>query len=180
MVTPTIPSDESNNANVSRVRGNTSITADTGADMTTSVDARQTAETIRGVARRIREESIRMRELVHAIRQSGAVEELVDSIREASLATRDTAKEINDGARALRDRGAIRETAIAIDETTKAAQETAETVRVAAREVGEAAPLTSETVRKTGKRLRRSTRSNMASATTDNTATSLEEGTPAS
>src|ERR687889_682241 len=126
MVTPTIPSDESNAANVSRVRGNTSTT-DTTAHMTASVDAQQTAETIRGIARRIREESIRMRELVIAIRQSGAVEELVDSFREASLATRDTAKEINEAARALRDRGAIRETAVAIDETAKAAQEMAKT-----------------------------------------------------
>lgn len=171
MVTPTIPSDESNTANASRVRGNTPTTTDTSADMTPSIDARQTAETIRGIARRIREESIRMRELVHAIHQSGAVDELVDSFREASLATRDTAKEINDAARALRDRGAIRETAVAIDETAKAAQETAETVRVAAKEVEEAAPITSETVRKTGRRLRRSPRS---------TSTSLEEGTTTS
>jgi hypothetical protein len=118
MVTPTIPSDETNTANASRVRGNTSTT-DTTAGMTPSVDAQHTAETIRSIARRIREESIRMRELVHAIHQSGAVDELVDSFREASLATRDTAKEINDAARALRDRGAIRETAVAIDETVK-------------------------------------------------------------
>ena len=175
MVTPTIPSDESNAANISRVRGNTSTT-NTSADMTPSVDAQQTAETIRSIARRIREESIRMRELVHAIHQSGAVDELVDSFREASLATRDTAKEINDAARALRDRGAIRETAVAIDETAKAAQETAETVRFAAREVGEAAPISSEEVRKTGRRLRRSPRT----TTTTDTASSLEEGTPAS
>jgi uncharacterized protein Yka (UPF0111/DUF47 family) len=175
MVTPTIPSDETetDTANASRVSRNTSTT-DTTAGMTPSIDAQQTAETIRGIARRIREESIRMRELVVAIRQSGAVEELVDSFREASLATRDTAKEINDAARALRERGAIRETAVAIDETTKAAQETAETVRVAAREVGEAAPITSETVRKTGRRLRRPSRS--AAATTGD----LEEGTTAS
>src|SRR3712207_6273191 len=52
-----------------------------------SMDAQQTAETIRGIARRIREESTRMRELVVAVHQSGAVEELVDSIHEASLAT---------------------------------------------------------------------------------------------
>lgn len=170
MVTPTIPSDETNTANASRVRGNTSTT-DTTAGMTPSVDAQHTAETIRSIARRIREESIRMRELVHAIHQSGAVDELVDSFREASLATRDTAKEINDAARALRDRGAIRETAVAIDETAKAAQETAETVRVAAKEVEEAAPITSETVRKTGRRLRRSPKT---------TSTSLEEGTTTS
>src|ERR687892_2917959 len=172
MVTPTIPSDESNAANISRVRGNTSTT-NTSADMTPSVDAQKTAETIKGIARRIREESIRMRELVIAIRQSGAVDELVDSFREASLATRDTAKEINDAARALRERGAIRETAVAIDETAKAAQETAETVRGAAREVGEAAPITSESVRKTGRRLRRSAKSNTAA----DTATGLEEET---
>jgi uncharacterized protein Yka (UPF0111/DUF47 family) len=175
MVTPTIPSDESNTANASRVRGNTSTT-DTTVHMTASADAQQTAETIKGIARRIREESIRMRELVIAIRQSGAVEELVDSFREASLATRDTAKEINEAARALRDRGAIRETAVAIDETAKAAQETAETVRGAAREVGEAAPITSESVRKTGRRLRRSPKSTTAT----DTAAGLEEGTPTS
>jgi uncharacterized protein Yka (UPF0111/DUF47 family) len=171
MVTPTIPSDETNTAEASRVRGNTSTTDTTAGITPPSVDAQHTAETIRSIARRIREESIRMRELVHAIHQSGAVDELVDSFREASLATRDTAKEINDAARALRDRGAIRETAVAIDETAKAAQETAETVRVAAKEVEEAAPITSETVRKTGRRLRRSPKS---------TSTSLEEGTTTS
>src|ERR671921_1554319 len=169
MVTPTFPSDESNTANAGRVTGNTTTTS---AGMTPSIDAQQTAETIKNIARRIREESIRMRELVVAIRQSGAVEELVDSFREASLATRDTAKEINEAARALRDRGAIRETAVAIDETTKAAQETAETVRVAARAVGEATPLTSEGVRKTGRRLRRSPKSTTATDTT----VGLEEG----
>src|ERR687898_605114 len=174
MVTPTIPSDESNAANISRVRGNTSTT-NTSTGMAPTVDAQKTAETIKGIARRIREESIRMRELVIAIRQSGAVEELVDSFREASLATRDTAKEINEAARALRDRGAIRETAVAIDETAKAAQETAETVRFAAREVGEAAPISSEAVRKTSRRLRRSPRT-----TTTDTVSSLEEGTPTS
>ena len=60
MVTPTIPSDESNTANASRVRGNTSTT-DSTVHLTASVDAQQTAETIKGIARRIREESIRMR-----------------------------------------------------------------------------------------------------------------------
>src|SRR5512145_2033181 len=100
MVTDTIPSDESNTANASRVTGNTTKAS---AEITPSVDAQQTAETIKNIARRIREESIKMREMVIAIRQSGAVEELVDSFREASLATRDTAKEINDAARALRD-----------------------------------------------------------------------------
>jgi hypothetical protein len=175
MVTDTIPSDESNTANASRVTGNTTKAS---AEITPSVDAQQTAETIRNIARRIREESIKMRELVVAIRQSGAVEELVDSFREASLATRDTAKEINEAARALRDRGAIRETAVAIDETTKAAQQTAETVRVTAREVEEAAPLTTETVRKTGKKLRKSPKPGSTSAATADTTTSLEEGTP--
>ena len=59
----------------------------------------------------------------------------------------------------IKEHGAIRETAIAIDETAKAAQETAETVRVAAREVGEATPITSETVKKTGRKPERPTRS---------------------
>jgi hypothetical protein len=49
-------------------------------------------------------------------------------------------------------------------------------VRGAAREVGEAAPITSESVRKTGRRLRRSPKS---TSTTDTTA-GLEEGTLAS
>lgn len=117
--------------------------------------AQHKAETIRGIARIIREEPKRMRDFVVDIRRSGAVDELFDAFREAALATRDTARGINDATRGLRDRGAIRETAVTIDEITKTVQKTAETVRVAAREVEEAEPITSETVRKTSRRLRR-------------------------
>ena len=70
-----------------------------------------------------------MREAVRAIRQSGAINELTEAVREASIAARDTAKEISDTASDMRERGIIRETIDAVEETNIAARETAQTVR---------------------------------------------------
>ena len=89
----------------------------------------QTAEAIRNIARRIREESARMKETVKIIRKSGAIEELSEAVREATLAARDSAKEINGVATDLKNRGVIRDTINAGEEITTSAKETAQTVR---------------------------------------------------
>ena len=89
----------------------------------------QTAEAIRNIARRIREESAKMRDTVKIIRQSGAIEELTEAVREATLAARDSAKEINGVASELKQRGVIRDTINAGEEITASARETAQTVR---------------------------------------------------
>ena len=89
----------------------------------------QTAEAIKNIAKRIREESIKMRETVKIIRQSGAIEELTEAVREATMAARDSAKEINEVANELKQKGVIRETISAAEETGAAARDTAQTVR---------------------------------------------------
>lgn len=89
----------------------------------------QTAEAIKNIAKRIREESTKMRETVKIIRQSGAIEELTEAVREATMAARDSAKEINEVANELKQKGVIRETISAAEETGAAARDTAQTVR---------------------------------------------------
>lgn len=89
----------------------------------------QTAEAIKNIAKRIREESAKMRETVKIIRQSGAIEELTEAVREATMAARDSAKEINEVANDLKQKGVIRETISAAEETGAAARDTAQTVR---------------------------------------------------
>jgi hypothetical protein len=89
----------------------------------------QTAEAIRNIAKRIREESAKMKDTVKIIRQSGAIEELTEAVREATLAARDSAKEINGVASDLKQRGVIRDTISAGEEITATAKETAQTVR---------------------------------------------------
>jgi len=89
----------------------------------------QTAEAIKNIAKRIREESTKMRETVKIIRQSGAIEELTEAVREATLAARDSAKEINEVANELKQKGVIRETISAAEETGASARDTAQTVR---------------------------------------------------
>lgn len=89
----------------------------------------QTAEAIKNIAKRIREESTKMREAVKVIRQSGAIEELTEAVREATVAARDSAREINEVANDLKQRGVIRETLNAAEETGAAARETAQTVK---------------------------------------------------
>jgi uncharacterized protein YjgD (DUF1641 family) len=89
----------------------------------------QTADAIKSVAKNIRESSYKMREAVKAIRESGAIDELTEAVREATIAARDTAREISDTAKDMRERGVIRETINAAEEVNVAARETARTVR---------------------------------------------------
>ena len=89
----------------------------------------QTADAIKNIARNIRESSYKMREAIKAIRQSGAIDELTEAVREATIAARDTAVEISETAKDMRERGVIRETIIAAEEVNVAARETAQTVR---------------------------------------------------
>lgn len=89
----------------------------------------QTAEAIKNIAKRIREESTKMRETVKVIRQSGAIEELTEAVREATVAARDSAREINEVANDLKQRGVIRETISAAEETKDSARDTAQTMR---------------------------------------------------
>ena len=89
----------------------------------------QTAEAIKNIAKRIREESSKMRETVRVIRQSGAIEELTDAVHEAAMAARDSAREINEVATDLKQRGVIKDTLSAAEETGIAAREAAQSMK---------------------------------------------------
>ena len=112
----------------------------------TTMNPEQVAQNIKNIARKIREESARMRDTVRVIHESGAVEELSDAIKEAAIAARDTSREISETARVLKERGVIRDTASVVDETARNAIETAETVKVISKEARNAAPETAAAI----------------------------------
>ena len=79
-----------------------------------TLSPQQAAENIKDAARRIRETSSAMRDMVRTIHESGAIEELAAAIPEASIASRDTARGINETAKDLKERGIIRDEATAL------------------------------------------------------------------
>jgi methyl-accepting chemotaxis protein len=115
------------------------------------------AEKIKLVAKNIRESSIKIRETVRIVRQSGAIDELADAIHTAAVASRDTAKEINEAAAELKESGLVKETAAAIEGTTLAARQTIETVKDSAREVKGLLPETYKTLRQASVQLKKKT-----------------------
>lgn len=115
---------------------------------TESYNAQQTAQMIKDIARRIREESAKMAETVRVIRQSGAVEELTEAVKQASMAARDSSKDISDAARELKESGVIKDSATALDAAAKTARETAQTVGDMSRQAKDSAPQISSDVSK--------------------------------
>ena len=118
-------------------------------DKITTIDpsTQRTIGTIRDVASNIREASASMRAVVRAVCRSGAIDELATAVHEAVIAARDTTKEINETAKGLKECGVIKDTANNVEETAVAAREIGEAVKHTAHQIGESAPLTSETLR---------------------------------
>ena len=77
----------------------------------------QTAESIRNIAKGIRETSAKIRETVKTLRHSGAIDEFIQTVHEATLTAHITAKEINEVPKDLKERGIIKDTAITMEET---------------------------------------------------------------
>jgi hypothetical protein len=100
----------------------------------------QIAQSIKNIAKRIHEGSFKMRKTVRILHQSGAINELTQTVYEATVAARDTAREIRDTTRDLKEDGVIGGTASAIQETTVAARVTVHTVRDIATETAETFP----------------------------------------
>ena len=118
-------------------------------DPITKIDPsmQKTIDTIKDVAKNIREGSARIRGVVQSIHQSGAIDELVTAVHEAVIAARDTTKEINETAKELKEHGVIKDTATNVEETVVAAREIGESMKDMAQQIGESTPLTSETLR---------------------------------
>jgi len=114
---------------------------------TSGVNPEKTAEAIKNIAKSIREASMKMRDTVRTLRESGAIDEITQAVYEATVAARETAKELNNVAKDLTDRGIIKDTAAAVEQTTMSARETVEIVRDTARQAAEIAPQTTEAVK---------------------------------
>jgi hypothetical protein len=119
--------------------------------ITIDPSTQKTIDAIRNVATNIREASSRIRAVVQAIHQSGAIDELVTAVHEAVIAARDTTKEINETAKELKERGVIKETVTNIEETVVAACEIGEAVKDTAQQIEKSAPVTSDTLREAAK-----------------------------
>jgi methyl-accepting chemotaxis protein len=103
---------------------------------------------MKNIASTIRDVSASVRDTVRQLRESGAIDELIAAIHEASITMRDTTKEISKISRDLNERGMIRDTAKTIDETVAAANEATESFRQTVEEMKEAAPQTAEVIKK--------------------------------
>lgn len=91
--------------------------------------ADETVAKIQHASRNIKEYSYLMRNTVKTVRESGAIPELVDAIREASFALRDTVNEINQTTKEIHKKGIVTETANAIDSTIISVEDSVNTVK---------------------------------------------------
>jgi uncharacterized protein YwgA len=99
---------------------------------------------MRNAAVTIKNVSVRIRDTVRTLRQSGEIDEVVSAVHESSIAMRDTTREINMASSEIRKRGVLKEIAKTIDETISAAKDTSESLKNNLMEVKEEAPQTVE------------------------------------
>ena len=114
----------------------------------------QAAESIKNVAKDIRESSSTLNGLILTLLRSGTIGELARAIHETTTAIRDTANEINDTVKDLKERGIIKDTANAIKETTNNARETIQVTKDATREAVETAPATTKTLKEVSEKVK--------------------------
>ena len=118
----------------------------------------QTAESIRNIAKGIRETSAKIREMVKTLHHSGAIDEFTQAIHEATLAARNTAKEINETSKDLKERGIINDIANAREETKMVARETLQVARNTTYDMAEVAPKSRERIQKGSKAVKQEIR----------------------
>jgi hypothetical protein len=124
----------------------------------TTISKEQAAQNVKDIARIIREQSAMMSETVKFMRESGAIIELTEAIKAATIAARDATREINETAKELKDRGVFRDTASAVDETTRTAKEAFGTMSAISEETRQAAPDTAAEIGKAAGTLKQSAR----------------------
>jgi methyl-accepting chemotaxis protein len=101
----------------------------TGTITTVDPTTQTSIDTIRDVASNIREASARIKYLVRAVRENGAIGELATAVDEVVIVARDSTKEINEIAKALKD------TAVQVEGTAVAACEISEAMRHTAQQI---------------------------------------------
>ena len=91
--------------------------------------AKETVGTIQNISKNIREYSLRMRETMKTLRESGAIPEMAEAIRDGSFAVRDTVKDINAATLELKKNRTITDTATAVENTLKSAEQSITTIK---------------------------------------------------
>ena len=129
-----------------RIKNETTTTTTT----TSTVDPniQQKIDSIKNVASTVRDISASIRDTVRALRESGAIDELIAAVHEATITMRDTTIEISKISKDLKERGMIKDTAKTLDETVAAANGAAESFRQTVEDMKEAAPQTAEVIKK--------------------------------
>ncbi len=107
---------------------------------------KETIGTIQNISKNIREYSLRMRETMKTLRESGAIPEMAQAIREGSFAVRDTVKDINAATQEMKKNGVIVDTANALENTLKSAEKSITTVKEITTEAGRTSPRTAKSV----------------------------------
>lgn len=107
----------------------------------------QTVEAIQSISTNIRKYSLQMRQIMKALRESGAIPEIALAIREGSFAVRDTVRDINETTQELRNIGIVNDTANAVENTLKSAKESITTVKELTTDAGRASPNTTKIVK---------------------------------
>jgi hypothetical protein len=127
---------------------NTSNTSYSAGTPTIDPNLQRKIEDIRNAAATIKTVSVRIRDTIRTLRQSGAIDEVVSAVHESSIAMRDTTREISKVSSEIKKRGVLKETAKTIDETISAAKDTTESLKNSLMEVKEEAPQTVEVIKK--------------------------------
>lgn len=89
-----------------------------------STSALEAAENIRKIAQNVRDSSIKFRDIVKSMRETGTLKEISEAARDAVVASRDAARDISESAKELRESGVMDETAKAVRETEQIARDT--------------------------------------------------------
>ena len=107
---------------------------------------KETVETIQNVSKNIKDYSLKMRETMKTLRESGVIPEMAEAIREGSLAVCDTIKDINSATKELKKNGVIVDTARAVENTLKSAEDSLTLVREIASDAEKASPRATKTM----------------------------------
>lgn len=113
-----------------------------GSQLTT----KETVRTIQNISKNIREYSLRMRETMKTLHESGSIPEMAEAIREGSFAIRDTVRDINAATQEMKKNGVIVDTVSALENTLKSAEQSIATVKEITKEAEKASPRTTKSV----------------------------------
>jgi len=113
---------------------------------TNTWNPKETVETLQNISKNIRGYSLKMKETMKCLRESGAIPEFAEAIREGSFALRDTVSDINETTKELKRKGIFVDTANAIEDTYKSAEESIANVKQIAIDSGIASPHASKAI----------------------------------